>query len=34
MSFSAIITMLVVLGFTWGAFIFSILLAVKKEKLK
>ncbi len=34
MSTSAIIMLVIVLGFTWGGFFSSLLLAIKKEKLK
>lgn len=34
MAANAIIMMLIVLGFTWGGFVYSLLLAIKKEKLK
>ena len=34
MSANAIVMMIIVLGFTWGGFAFSLLLAIKKEKMK
>ncbi|MCA9732835.1 MAG: MetS family NSS transporter small subunit [Deferribacteres bacterium] len=34
MSVSAIVMMIIMLIFTWGAFIFSLSLAIKKEKQK